>query len=133
MEIFNGVLAVGLLGLAGLSLLKSRQLERRLILSVASVNDLTFKFKETVEYLEKHIARVQCVQLKHAGLLIFDGDAPLDEVLSHPGARELLIDTKFIKKKEQGPFEKSLADQAKQTGQPLEPVLVALSNLGGSQ
>ena len=72
---------------------------------------------------------------RHAkrAVLVFDGDVPLDEVLSHPGARELLIDTKFIKKKEQGPFEKSLADQAKQTGQPLEPVLVALSNLGGSQ
>ena len=51
------------------------------------------------------------------------------EALAHPGARDILVGSKLIKKKDQSPFEKSLADQAKQACIPLEPILVALNDL----
>ena len=49
MEIINWTLGVLLVGFAILNILKIRQLDRQLVLSVASFNDLTFKFNEMVD------------------------------------------------------------------------------------
>gem|GEM_PF-3965813 len=129
MELLNGVLAAALMALAGLNYFKTRQLERRLILSVAAVNDLAFRSDETAKFLETQVARAYYDQLRRAGRLVFRGDTPVDEALSHPGAREVLIEQKLIKKKQSGPITHSLAEQAGQAGVSLERALVALNNL----
>ncbi|MFQ5671652.1 MAG: hypothetical protein ACE5G9_01035 [Nitrospinales bacterium] len=129
MEFLTWTLVAVLAALAGLNYFKTRQLERQIILSVAAVNNLTFQFDEMTAFLETQLARAYYDQLQRRGGLIFRGDTPVDEALSRPGAREVLIAQKLIKKKQSGPFATSLAEQAGQAGISLERVLIALNNL----
>jgi len=133
MELLNWILAIFLAGFAGLHYLKVRQMERRLILSVAEVNDLTFKFNEMVKFLENQIARAHYDQLKRTGQRVFHEETQVDEAISHPGVRDILLDRKLLKRKASGPFEKSLAEQAREASVSLEPILVALNDLEASR
>lgn len=129
MEILNWVLAIFLVGLAGYHYVTVRQLERRVINGLASVNDLSFRFGELAAFLENQIAKAHYDQLKRADRLVVREDTHIDEALSYPGAREILVKGKLIGKKDAGPFQESLAQRAGERNVPLEPLLAALNNL----
>ena len=95
----------------------------------ALLNNLAFKHSDSTEFLARRIAGIHYEILEKSGNIIFHPKTLMEEALSHSGAREVLIKRKMIRKKDKGPFEGSLAEQAHKRKLALEPVLIELNNL----
>lgn len=129
METLNLTLVIILTGLAGALYLKVCRLEKRIHDHIAWVSDLNFKFSEMSEFMDNHIAKVHYDLLKRTSDLLFREDTQLDEALSYPEVRDILVKSKLIQNNDTGPFQTSLEQRAKERKVPLASVLIALNDL----
>ena len=129
METLNLTLVIVLASIAGALYLKVCQLEKRIQNTIALVSDLNFKFSEMSEFMDNHIAKVHYDFLKQTSDLRFREETQLDEALSYPEVRDILVKSKLIKNNDTGPFQTSLEQRAKERKVPLASVLIALNDL----
>ena len=119
----------GIIGLAGYQAIVINKLSRQVADTAFLLNDLAFKQKEAANFIETQAARIHFDILKRLEQLEFYPDMPLQKALDRPGARELLIRFKMIRKKDEGPFDETLAQRARKYQLSLEPILVILNDL----
>ena len=85
--------------------------------------------KDSTEFLSTLAARIHYDLLIRSKRLVFYPEMFLQDALSYPGARELLIKHKMITKKNEGSFKETLFQRATNSQISLEPVLIALNDL----
>ena len=129
MEILTWILIAGVAGLAGYQGHSLSKLRRQTADTTSLLSDLEFKQKDSTEFLGTQAARIHYDLLKRSKRLVFYPEMPLQQALNQPGARELLIRRKMIRKKDEGPFEETLTQRARNSELSLEPILIALNDL----
>ena len=129
MEIVNCILAGALSSLAAYQIFKLKDLQRKASKNSSLLNDLAFKYKDNTEFIKTQIARVHYDLLKRSNRLVFHADTSLEEALAHPGAREILIGRKMIRKRHREYLTGTLAERARECQLSLEPILIALNDL----
>lgn len=129
MDILNWILAAILVGLAVLQFIEIRLLGKQLAHRQSNLNDLVFRHNEASEFMENQIAKIHYQMLVRTGKLKFNADTTLVETLSHPGAHEILVKCKLLKKKDNENSNDTLAERTAELDIPLEPVLAALNLL----
>lgn len=129
MEMMSLVLTVLLTAVLGWQFLKIRHLEKLIAHHHSHIGNLAFRHSEACEFLENQIDKLHFQMLARADQLKFNADSELTEVLSHNGAREILVKSKLLKKKDEPDKVESLGQRAKTLSIPLEPVLVKLNML----
>jgi hypothetical protein len=129
MELINWVLTGLLTALLGLYFIKARQLDKFVEHQHANVNDLVFRHNEGIEFLEYQFAKFNYQILAQKNQLKFNADSSLAEVLRHKGARDVLVKSKLIKKKDDPINDESLAKLARDLNIELDPILVKLNML----
>ena len=129
MEIINWILISVISGLAVYQAHSLSNLQRQVSNTASLLNDLAFKQKNSTEFLGIQVARIHYDLLKRSGKLVFYPEMPLQDVFNLSGARKLLIRFKMIQKKENGPFEETLAQRAQNNQLSLEPILISLNDI----
>lgn len=129
MELTNWVLAGFLAALFGGYYFKVRQVDKLVDHQQANVNDLIFRHNDAIEFLEYQFAKINYQFLADKNQLKFTAATPLSQAISHNGAREILVKSKLIKKKDESINNDSLAKRARELDIPLDPILVKLNML----
>lgn len=129
MELINWVLSGLLTVLMCLYFIKARQLDKHVDNQNANVNDLAFRHNEGIEFLEYQFAKFNYQVLAQKNQLKFKADSSLAEVLRHKGAREILVKSKLIKKKDEPINNQTLGELTRDLKIELDPILVKLNML----
>ncbi len=129
MELIQLILAGFLTALFGGYYFKVRQVDKLVDHQQANVNDLIFRHNDAIEFLDYQFAKINYQFLADKNQLKFTADTPLSQAISYNGAREVLVKSKLIKKKDTSINDESLGKRARDLDIPLDPVLVKLNML----
>lgn len=129
MELINWVLTGFLTALLGLYFFKVRQVVKFIDHQLANIDDLAFRHSETIDFMEYQFAKIQYQVLAQKNQLMFSADTPLSQAISHSGAREILVKSKLIKRKDESINDESLGKRAKDLNIQLDSILVKLNML----
>lgn len=129
MAVLNWILISGIAGLATYQIISLNKVHRQASNTASILNDLSFKQKDSAEFIRIQAARIHYDLLKRRGELAFYPEMPLQEALKKPGVREFLTRQKVIRKKDKEPFKETLAERTRKLQISLEPLLIALSDL----
>ena len=129
MDFFSWLSIIILLVITAYQNTALKKLKKQSANTIALLNDLLFKHNDSTEFLSKRIAGINYDFLQRSEQLIFHSYTTMEEALSRPGAREVLIQRKMIRKKDKGPFQGNLAERARECKLSLEPVLISLNDI----
>tara|TARA_B100000686_G_scaffold353890_1_gene461366 strand:- start:2503 stop:2904 length:402 start_codon:yes stop_codon:yes gene_type:complete len=129
METIIWVVLSVLIGLAIFQAFSLKKLKKEFSNCTALLNHLAFKHQDSTEFFANRIAGIYYDFCQRSANLIFFPSTSLEEVLTHKGAKEILIKRKMIRKKDKGPFKGTLAERAQERKLSLVPILIALNDL----
>lgn len=133
MELINWIITGLLTSLLCFQWIKIRQLDKLVAHQQAHISDLAFRHSEASEFLENQIAKIHYQFLIRSDRLMFNEDTPLSQAIAHSGARDILVKSRLIKKKDEVGKDETLGNRARNLNIPLDPVLAKLNMLEVSQ
>ena len=106
-----------------------KKLKKESVKASSLLNDLAFAHSNSMELLAIRVAGIHYDLLERSGRIVFFPHTSIKETLSKPGAREILIKRKIIRKKDKGPFKDTLEERARKNKLSLLPILIDLNDL----